>query len=135
MHLPVGPQAEAGDRDRLDRFRLRRGLGPADGPAYAAARLAALEQAARLRAATGAAAGASGEPAWRPLGPFAVPPGRTAGSGPGSRPPVAGRVAALAVDPGDPGHLLAGGGGVWQSRDGGRSWRPRTDDQPSPAIG
>jgi hypothetical protein len=135
MHLPVGPQAEAGDRDRLDRFRLRRGLGPEHGPAYAAARLAALEQAARLRAAAGPAAGASGEPVWRPLGPFAVPHGRTAGSGPGSRPPVAGRVAAVAVDPDDPGHLLAGGGGVWESRDGGRSWRPRTDDQPSPAIG
>jgi hypothetical protein len=127
MHLPVGPNAEAGERDRLDRFRRRRGLRPEDAPAYAAARLAALERAAHLAA--------DGEPVWRPLGPFAIPHGRTAGSGPGSRPPVAGRVAAVAVDPDDPGHLLAGGGGVWESRDGGRSWRPRTDDQPSPAIG
>ena len=74
-------------------------------------------------------------PAWRPLGPFAVPHGRTAGSGPGSRPPVAGRVAAVAVDPGDPRHLLAGGGGVWESRDGGQTWTPRADDQPTAAVG
>jgi hypothetical protein len=117
--------AGAGDRARLDRFRLRRGLKAADLPAYAAARLAA----ARAAPAEG--------PGWRPLGPFAVPHGLTLGSGPGSRPRVAGRVAALAVDPRDPAHLLAGtaAGGVWESRDGGRHWRPRTDGQPSPAVG
>src|SRR5215212_3176825 len=125
MHLPVGPRARAG-RARLDQFELRRGLEPEDRPAYAAARLAALDEAA--------ADGHPG-PAWRPLGPFAIPHGRTAGFGPGSRPRVAGRVAAVAVDPADPRHLLAGGGGVWESRDGGRTWRPRTDDQPTPAIG
>jgi hypothetical protein len=122
MHLPVGPRPGAGDRARLDQFRLRRGLAPEDGPAYAAARLAALEP-------------PGPGPAWRPLGPFAVPHGRTAGSGPGSRPPVTGRVAAVAVDPGDPRHLLAGGGGVWESRDGGQTWTPRADDQPSTAVG
>jgi hypothetical protein len=142
MHLPVGPsrftgasprgspdpsrRAGAGDRARLDQFRLRRGLEPGDGPAYAAARLAALDQLGRH--------GDSG-PAWRPLGPFAIPHGRTAGSGPGSRPRVAGRVVTVAVDPADPRHLLAGGGGVWESRDGGRTWTPRTDDQPTAAIG
>jgi hypothetical protein len=114
------------DRARLDQFRLRRGLEPEDGPAYAAARLAALERAGH-RDGPG--------PSWRPLGPFAVPHGRTAGSGPGSRPRVAGRVPAVAVDPGDPRHLLAGGGGVWESRDGGRTWTPRSDDQPTAAIG
>jgi hypothetical protein len=126
MRLPVGPDRSsgAGDRARLEEFRLRRGVTPEDGPAYAAARLAAL-----------AAAEPGDGPAWRPLGPFAVPHGRTAGFGPGSRPRVAGRVAAVAVDPADPRHLLAGGGGVWESRDGGRSWRSRTDDQPTPAIG
>jgi hypothetical protein len=126
MHLPVGPRSGAGDRARLDQFALRRGLGPEHRPAYAAARLAALE--------TLAGRDDSG-PAWRPLGPFAIPHGRTAGSGPGSRPRVAGRVVAVAVDPADPRHLLAGGGGVWESRDGGSSWRPRTDDQPTAAIG
>jgi photosystem II stability/assembly factor-like uncharacterized protein len=126
MRLPGGPDRStgAGDRARLEEFRLRRGLTPEDGPAYAAARLAALD----------ALAPGDG-PAWRPLGPFAIPHGRTAGFGPGSRPRVAGRVTAVAVDPADPRHLLAGGGGVWESRDGGRSWRPRTDDQPTPAIG
>ena len=137
MHLPVGPDRAtgaphrgpphpSGAGDRLDRFRLRRGFEPGDGPAYAAARLAALEQVGRH--------GGPG-PAWRPLGPFAIPHGRTAGSGPGSRPRVAGRVVAVAVDPGDPRHLLAGGGGVWESRDGGRSWAPRADDQPTAAVG
>jgi len=126
MRLPVGPDRStgAGDRARLEEFRLRRGLTLEDGPAYAATRLAALD-----------APEPGGGPAWRPLGPFAIPPGRTAGFGPGSRPRVAGRVAAVAVDPADPRHLLAGGGGVWESRDGGRTWRPRTDDQPTPAIG
>ncbi|HEV3014492.1 MAG TPA: hypothetical protein VG499_14555, partial [Actinomycetota bacterium] len=110
---------------RLDRFRLHRDLEPGDGPAYAAARLAALDELARHHPG----------PAWRPLGPFASPHGRTAGSGPGSRPRVAGRVVAVAVDPGDLRHLLAGGGGVWESRDGGRGWASRADDQPTAAIG
>jgi hypothetical protein len=130
MHLPVGSRrAGSGDRARLDHFRLRRGLDAGDRPSYAAARMAALDELERRRAAAG--------PAWRPLGPFAIPHGRTAGSGPGSRPRVAGPVAAVAVDPADPEHLLAGAaaGGVWESRDGGRSWRPRTDGQPSLAIG
>jgi hypothetical protein len=126
MHLPVGPRGGPGDRARLDQFRLRRGLEPEDGPAYAAARLTALDQAARSP---------RDGPAWRPLGPFAIPHGRTAGSGPGSRPRVAGRVAAVAVAPGDPRHLLAAAGGVWESRDAGRTWTPRTDDQPVAAVG
>jgi hypothetical protein len=128
MHLPVGPDRRPGaeERARLDQFRLRRGLAPEDGAAYAAARLAALGRLARHQ---------DPGPAWRPLGPFAIPHGRTAGSGPGSRPRVAGRVVAVAVDPGDPGHLLAGGGGLWESRDGGRSWEPRADDQPTVAVG
>jgi hypothetical protein len=149
MQPPVGSwRAGAGDRARLDRFRLRRGLDAEDLPAYASARLAALDQVARLREPPAPEVDGPGgvregraahpdQPAWRPLGPFAVPHGRTAGSGPGSRPRVAGRVAALAIDPRDPGHLLAGAGagGVWESRDAGRTWRPRTDDQPSPAVG
>ncbi|HEY8558621.1 MAG TPA: hypothetical protein VIM97_14980, partial [Actinomycetes bacterium] len=125
MHLPVGPRARAGHA-RLDQFELCRGLEPADRSAYAAARLAALDEAA--------ARGHPG-PAWRPLGPFAIPHGRTAGFGPGSRPRVAGRVAAVALDPSDPRHLLAGGGGVWESRDGGWTWTPRADDQPTVAVG
>ena len=77
MHLPVGPRPGAGDRARLDRFRLRRGLAPED---------AGLRRRAPGRPRTGrglgwpratlAAAGAEA---------FVVPHGRTAGSGPGSR--------------------------------------------------
>ena len=74
---------------------------------------------------------------WRPLGPFAVPHGQSYGSGSGSRPPVAGRISAVAPDPSNGEHLLiaAGGGGVWESFDRGITWAPRTDDQPSLSIG
>ncbi len=146
MHLPVGPnrfagaapwgspdhlgRAGAGDRARLDQFRLHRDLQLEDGPAYAAARLAAL-----AAVSAGELPGRLPGPAWRPLGPFAIPHGRTAGSGPGSRPRVAGRVVTVAVDPDDHRHLLAGGGGVWESADGGRTWAPRADDQPTAAVG
>jgi hypothetical protein len=131
MHLSASPRRlGARARARLERSRLRRGLRPDDAPAHAAARLDAF---ASLAGATGAGAGA----VWRPLGPFAIPHGQTHGSGPGSRPAVAGRVTAVAVDPSDGAHLLlgTGGGGVWESRDGGSSWRPRTDELPVPAIG
>ena len=48
-----------------------------------------------------------------------------------------GRVAAIAVDPNDPKHLLLGaaGGGIWESPDTGATWKPRTDQMPSLAIG
>ena len=70
-----------------------------------------------------------------PLGRSPSPTGARPGPGQGTRPRVAGRVVAVAVDPGDPRHLLAGGGGVWESRDGGRTWTPRSDDQPTAAVG
>jgi hypothetical protein len=145
MHLSASPRRlEARARARLEDFRLRRGLGPDDAGGHAAARLRAFEaQAASARAraaaaARGEAAAAAAEAAvWRPLGPFAIPHGQTHGSGPRSRPAVAGRVTAVAVDPSDGAHLLlgTGGGGVWESRDGGRGWQPRTDELPAPAIG
>jgi hypothetical protein len=48
-----------------------------------------------------------------------------------------GRVAALAVDPLNRTHLLLGAaqGGVWESTNSGGMWYPRTDDQPSLAMG
>lgn len=74
---------------------------------------------------------------WRPLGPFAIPHGQTTGTRTDPRPPVAGRVSAIAVDPADATHILAGaaGGGVWESRDRGVTWDPRTDTLPSLATG
>jgi photosystem II stability/assembly factor-like uncharacterized protein len=74
---------------------------------------------------------------WRPLGPAGIPRGQTYGSGPGGTTTVAGRVPAIAVDPSDSQHVLLGAaaGGVWQTRDGGQSWMPVTDDQPTLSIG
>lgn len=48
-----------------------------------------------------------------------------------------GRVTAVAADPTTPGRLFVGtaGGGVWMTTDGGNSFTPIFDDQPSLAIG
>jgi hypothetical protein len=145
MHLSASPRRlGARARARLEHFRLRRGLGPDDAPAHAAARLRAFRSLAEPAGSVGPQEGppvgrapAGAVSSWRPLGPFAIPHGQTHGSGPRSRPAVAGRVTAVAVDPADGAHLLlgTGGGGVWESRDGGASWRPRTDGLPVPAIG
>lgn len=76
------------------------------------------------------AANAEGE--WVSIGPTPlIPPA------PGLPGFMAGRVAAIAVDPADPKHWLAGAatGGLWETRDDGLTWAPRTDDQPTLAIG
>jgi hypothetical protein len=51
--------------------------------------------------------------------------------------PVAGRVATVAVDPGDSDHWLIGAaqGGIWETRDSGQTWDARTDDQLSLSMG
>ncbi len=51
--------------------------------------------------------------------------------------PVSGRVTALAVDPtnADVVYLGAAEGGVWKTTDGGTTWTPLTDNQPSLAVG
>ncbi len=93
--------------------------------------LASREKEALLAAAPEAAA------AWRSLGPAGIPQGQTYGSGPRATATMAGRVAAIAVDPRDPEHILVGtaAGGVWQTRDGGGTWTPQTDDQPTLSVG
>lgn len=74
---------------------------------------------------------------WRSLGPAGIAEGQTYGSGPGSTTTVAGRVTAIAVDSSNSQHLLVGSaaGGIWESRDTGKTWTPRTDDQPTLSIG
>jgi hypothetical protein len=74
-------------------------------------------------------------PQWRSLGPATIPNGQT--YNPSIRVNVSGRVAAIAVDPHNPAHVLCGAanGGVWESFDRGASWAPRTDYQATTAIG
>lgn len=66
-------------------------------------------------------------PNWRSLGPGTIPNGQTYGA---ARTNVSGRISSVAVDPGNVNHLLAGGahGGIWESRNRGLSWDPRTDN-------
>ena len=92
---------------------------------------------ARERKALLAAAPPSPAVVWQALGPAGIPDGQTYGSGPNSTATMAGRVPAIAVDPTEPDHILAGtaAGGVWETRDGGANWAPRTDDQPTLSIG
>src|SRR5829696_4559608 len=73
-------------------------------------------------------------PQWRSLGPWTIPNGQTYGS---SRVNVSGRISAIAVDPSSPAHVLAGAahGGVWESRDRGASWAPRTDYAATLTVG
>jgi hypothetical protein len=85
--------------------------------------------------AKGAAAISPLAPApWRPIGPSVIPNGQTYGS---NTVDVIGRVASIAVDPGNPSHLLLGaaGGGIWESKNTGAAWAPCTDHMPSLAIG
>jgi photosystem II stability/assembly factor-like uncharacterized protein len=110
------------------------------GEEHSPYRQAHLQMAARHVASTAAAPTAAAvqvTPGWRPLGPFSIPHGQTYGSGTGSRPAVSGRVSSVAVDPSNDQHILIGaaGGGVWETRDSGRTWQPRTDDQATLSIG
>ena len=80
------------------------------------------------------AALASGPATWKSIGPSLIPNGQTYGT---NRVDVIGRVSSIAIDPGNVKHILLGaaGGGVWETKDAGASWAPRTDTMPSLAIG
>jgi hypothetical protein len=69
---------------------------------------------------------------WTNIGPAPVLGAQT----PGSR-AVSGRVASIAVDPGNLAHWLIGGaqGGIWETTDTGTTWAARTDAQGSLAMG
>jgi hypothetical protein len=73
-------------------------------------------------------------PQWESLGPWTVPNGQTYG---GSRVNVSGRVSSIAIDPSDGAHVIVGAanGGIWESRDRGASWTPRSDYAGTTAIG
>ncbi|MGI8746671.1 MAG: IPT/TIG domain-containing protein [Bryobacteraceae bacterium] len=77
----------------------------------------------KLRAATTDAAN------WVPIGPRPTDQGTAY--------VTAGRVNAIAIDPRDNNTVYIGAaeGGVWKTTDGGNTWTPLTDDQPSLANG
>jgi photosystem II stability/assembly factor-like uncharacterized protein len=116
-----------------------RGRAPPPAAKRFAARIA--KAASVLASDHAAAAGPQGAAAlaalgatWQPLGPSRIPNGQTYGT---NKIDVIGRVSSIAVDPGNPRHLLLGaaGGGIWESKDTGATWAPRSDQMPSNAIG
>lgn len=144
----AGPVVPAGKTYlRQAEFLAERGLsrqskalplnGGAPGHAMAGATMALYLRGARERKVLLAEAPPSPAVVWQPLGPAGIPDGQTYGSGPNSTAIMAGRVPAIAVDPSEPDHVLVGtaAGGVWETRDGGANWTPRTDDQPTLSIG
>jgi len=74
-------------------------------------------------------------PSWRSMGPATIRNGQTYNTA--IRMNVSGRVAAIAVDPHNPAHVLCGAanGGVWESFNRGGSWAPRTDFAATTAVG
>jgi hypothetical protein len=120
---------------------IRRRRTPAAVKAFARSIAKAAQKAVVKRATARARGAARNAPSaapqalvWQSLGLSRIPNGQTYGT---NHIDVSGRVAAIAVDPSNPKHLLVGsaGGGIWESRDTGATWEPRTDQMPSLAIG
>jgi photosystem II stability/assembly factor-like uncharacterized protein len=76
-------------------------------------------------------------PVWRALGPSTIPHGQTYGKGGNNKPPVSGRCSGVFISPSNPNHLVlcSGGGGLWETLDQGKNWRPLTDQQPTLSMG
>ncbi|MDD5559066.1 choice-of-anchor tandem repeat GloVer-containing protein [Candidatus Methylomirabilis sp.] len=72
---------------------------------------------------------------WMAIGPGPILGGQVGATA--TTRPMSGRIGALAVDPGNPAHWVAGAaqGGLWDTHDAGATWTPKTDDQPSLAMG
>jgi uncharacterized protein (TIGR03437 family) len=110
--------------DRLRYFDEQRRFPRARFPE--GARLKAARALDRMRAAPRSA---GFDDAWKLIGPQPI------NYSPGYF--TSGRVTAVAVDPRDNDTVYAGAadGGVWKTTDGGVTWKPLTDDQPSLSIG
>src|SRR5215208_3932482 len=69
---------------------------------------------------------------WTALGPGPILNGQIPGGG-----PVSGRLTGIAADPTDANtiYVASAGGGVWKTTNGGTSWAPLTDNQPTLAMG
>ena len=141
LSIPPSVQRALGFVDKPQRSTAARGAKRGKGTPATRALVDAKRYAAAIAKAAftlvpqAAAAAAPGAPiGWQSLGPTAIPNGQTYGS---NEIGVIGRVSSLAVDPGNPRHLLLGaaGGGIWESTDMGTSWAARTDRMPSNAIG
>ncbi|HEY2928495.1 WD40/YVTN/BNR-like repeat-containing protein [Piscinibacter sp.] len=134
--------------ERLRHFGMQRGLPPPTPapPAPKARDAKPLRPAPRVRQLVAAAVqpgaapafrSATRVPVWRDLGPTLIPHGQTYGHGSGASPPVSGRCTAIVVDRSDSRHLVlcTAGGGLWGSHDGGATWAPLTDRQPTLVMG
>ena len=68
---------------------------------------------------------------WISLGPSPIQNPRS--GYPFGKGPISGRVSAIAVHPINPDHWLIGAafGGIWETRDAGTTWLPRTETQPT----
>src|SRR5437763_1416036 len=80
-------------------------------------------------------------PAWTALGPAPIPNGQTIPADVNgislTHPPVSGRVTSVAIDPANSNKVYAGAaqGGVYQSTNGGVTWRPLMDNEVTLAVG
>ncbi len=103
-------------------------LGYIPGGAYQRA----LNQIAQSRAARPQTPAAA---SWVNIGPGPETGGQIGQSLGG--PNMSGRVNSIAVDPSNASHWLiaASTGGIWETSDGGTTWAPRTDNQPTLAMG
>jgi hypothetical protein len=117
--------------------RKRRGAPATKSLAAAISKAATLLSRAprgRARGRAGTAEHVAAPLVWQSIGPDHIPNGQTYGT---NRVDVIGRVSSIAIDPGNTKHILLGsaGGGIWESKDSGANWLPRTDKMPSLAIG
>src|ERR1700694_3561977 len=105
------------------------------GEIPADARSVALEQIRRAKAAQRGAGTADAGVVWVELAPAPILGGQI-GALIGVR-PVSGRVPAIAVDPTNGNRWLVGTaqGGVWETRDAGGTWTPKTGAEATLAIG
>jgi photosystem II stability/assembly factor-like uncharacterized protein len=126
----LGPSIPGGKAAaRLRQIRRELGIQAPGLPKPAWSQFAVSEERARLAALQ--AAGAV-QPEWQFLGPSSI-----LASADDDHVPAAGRISAVAIDPGSPDHILVGAaaGGIWETSDGGRTWAPRGDDQRTLTIG
>lgn len=132
--MGVSPPAASKGGRRAVRSGARRGKAGATEASAAGAGVAEEIAEAYLAAAEVMGPPTAFGPQWRSCGPSTVVNGQTYGA---TRINVSGRISALAVDPSNAAHVLAGAanGGVWESFNRGASWAPRTDFQRTLAVG